>query len=135
VFYDYEITVPANTLDDSPVVTELKLSAGIINWVELRFRYGPSFMVKVKIFQGGHQVWPTNQEGAFSDDGRPIAFSENFELDAGQNVLTVVCTSPGTKYDHVINLRLGILPPEVVQPFSGVSGMLNKFLNFMGVKG
>ena len=135
MFYDFPITVPADTQEGDPVIEEMKLAAGVINWIEIRYKYGPSFMVYVRLLQGGHQLWPTNPESAFRDDGRAIAFAENFPLTPDNNILKAVCYSPGTVYDHEIIVRLGILPEEVVTPLSGVVGALQKFLALVGIKG
>lgn len=135
MFYDFPISVPANTLESVPVTKEMKLAAGVVNYVEVRFKYGPSFMVGVRILHGGHQLWPTNPESDFRDDGRPIIFGENYTLDPDSNILKAVCYSPGTAFPHDIFIRLGILPEEAVAPLTGIAGGLSKFLTLVGIKG
>lgn len=135
MFYDFPITVPAGTSKDDPVITDMKLTAGVVNYVEVRFPFGPNFDVYVQINQGGHQLWPTNPDSAFRDDGRAIGFVENYELIKGAVDLTAICYSPAATYDHLIIVRLGILEAETVNPNAGTMSSLQQFLQFVGLKG
>lgn len=133
MLYNFSFMVPADTAELDPVITELKLGAGIIHRIEVEFRYGPSFMVFVKILRGGFQLFPINRDSSLRGDGTIIGSDEYEELTEDDNTLKVVAYSPGTQYDHQIIVRVGILPPDVVGPLSGIGGALKKFLALIGV--
>ena len=42
-----------------PKRTVLKVSRGLVYKVEVDFPPGPTGLLKVQIFDGGHQVWPS----------------------------------------------------------------------------
>lgn len=133
MLYDYAITVPAGTAEEDPVETEMHLTAGVIHRVEIEFRSGTDFRVACRIIRGTHQLFPTNPEGEFRADGRTIAFDDNLELSDEPFILKVLAYAPTAAYDHDIYVRIGVLPAEVVTPFSGVGGALRKFLSLVGV--
>lgn len=133
MLYNFSFTVPANTLESAPVITELKLAAGILHRLEVEFRYGPNFMVYVKIVRGGFQLFPINRDSSLRGDGTVIGTDEYEEMTDDDNVLKVVAYSPGTTYDHLIIVRAGILDKDVIQPLGGVTGALKKFLGLIGI--
>lgn len=134
MYYDFAVTVPANTLDANPHTQELKLTAGVIQNVRVLFPPGPHGMVKVRLMHEAHQFLPTNPDGYFASDNEPITIDEYYTLDAEPFGLTVVASSPGTAYPHTIPIRIGVLRPEEVEASSGLMSALRKFLNLIGVK-
>lgn len=134
MFYDFVITVPAGRTEAAPVEEFLKLTHGVIHRVEVRFRSGTDFRVACRILRGSHQVYPTNPDGEFREDGRAIVFDDHEVLDTEPYILKVLAYAPTASYDHDIYIRIGLLPAEVVTPFSGVGGALRRFLQLVGVK-
>jgi len=116
VFYDFSFTVPANTTKASPYQEHIKLTHGIIHRVELGFPGGCAGEVHCVIKRGLHQVWPTNPDGSLNADKFTIVFNEFYPLLHRPYILTLQGWSPGTTYPHTIELRFGILPPEVLMP-------------------
>ncbi|MBI2869388.1 MAG: hypothetical protein HYX96_06150 [Chloroflexi bacterium] len=133
MFYDFSFTVPANTPASAPASLEMKLTRGIVHNVKLLFPPGPHGMVKVGILHGLHQFLPTNPDGYFASDDENINIDEHYELTEAPFILKAVGYSPGTTYNHTISIRIGILSPEIIEPYAGVSGMLRKFLKLVGV--
>ncbi len=134
MFYDFAFTVPLNTLDNAPVTQQLKIGKGIIHRVALLFPPGPHGMVKVKLYQGGHQFLPTNPEGSFASDDEILVLDEHYELTSAPYILTAVGSSPGTTYPHTISIRIGLLAPELINPFMGLPGLMQKFLKLVGIR-
>jgi len=133
MFYSYAITVPAGTTEAAPVVTRLKLTAGIIHQVDVEFRSGTDFAVGVRINQGLHQVYPTNPDGEFRADGRPIIFPDYLKLETGKDELTVYCYAPTAAYDHDIYIKIGILAEDELRPMTTTDTLLIKFLRLVGI--
>ena len=133
MFYSYEITVPAGTLEVNAVEQRLKLTAGIIHQVDVEFRSGTDFTVGVRIYRGGHQVYPTNPGGELKADGRPIIFPDYLELEAGSNELLVRAYAPDAFYDHVVYIKIGVLSADELRPMTTVDSLLMRFLRLVGV--
>lgn len=133
MFYDFAITVPADTKEATPFSQELKLTAGVIQKVSLLFPPGPHGMVKVRIMDDGHQFLPTNPDGYFATDDEAVNIDEWYPLDAEPFSLRAVGYSPGTTYSHTISIRIGVLRPEEVEAQSGIMSALRKFLKMVGI--
>jgi len=128
LFYDFAITVPASTTEADPVEQKLKLTHGIIHLVEVRFRRGTDFRVGCRIYHFEHQLYPTNPEGDFRDDGRAITFKDHYKLTERPYTLTVRAYSPTATYDHTIYVRIGVLPETVLSPWAKVGRALKGIL-------
>jgi len=133
MFYDFEILVPIDTKETDPVEETLKLTKGVLHQVEVRFKYGPNFMVGVRIYHEGHQLYPTNPDSDFRDDGRAIVFADHFPLDIAPYSLKVRAYSPDTAYPHTIYIRIGVLAEEEISPLGGLAGAIQKFLQLVGI--
>lgn len=133
MFYDYTLTVPANTAKTAPVRTTMKLTAGVIHRVEIQFPPGCLASTHIYIMQGGHRLWPTNPDGDFASDSQTIQIDEHYELKEGEVDLTLYGWSDAEDYEHEVSVRIGILPVEQVSPFIGIIGSLRKFLKLVGV--
>lgn len=135
MFYDFAILVPAGTPADNPVEQTLKLTSGVVHRVEVEFPAGCRGEVSLVILLGGHQLFPTDPEGAFNAEGYTIPIDDYFPLDTPPYSLKAVAWSPDAVYSHTITVRVGILSEELLSPLTGMSGMLKKFLKFMGIGG
>jgi len=133
MFYSFEVVVPADTGEDAPVEQTLKLTRGVIHLVEVRFKYGPNFMVGARLYHEGHQLYPTNPDEDIREDGRAVVFPDYFPLDIAPYALKVRAYSPNTTYPHTIYIRVGVLAEEEVAPMGGLGGMLQKFLSLVGI--
>ena len=135
MFYEFDITVPANTPALTPVSSTLKLTHGVIHRVEVQFLAGCSGLVHAQIYQGGHQLYPTNPDGSFKGDSYVVAFDTYYLFESAPYDLKVLAWSDGTTYEHTITVRIGIMDKEILSPMTGVTGALKKFLQMVGVGG
>jgi len=134
VFYDFTLTVPANTDYTTPIERRMRLTKGVIHRVEVDFPVGTRALVHVQIFRGGHQIFPTNPDGDMKTDGQVIAWDEHEELDDEPLELVAKGWSTANTYDYDIAIRIGLLSKEVIYPFTGLFGTLRKVLAFLGGK-
>jgi hypothetical protein len=133
VIFDYAITVPAGTTAAAPLVTQIKLTKGIVHKFELEFAAGCDYKVFACVKHGSHQVWPTNPGGSFCTDDYTISFEEYLEVEAGANEFQFVTWSPGTSYDHVLRLRIGLIESDTALFMLKVLKGLQKFLALMRI--
>jgi len=118
MFYDFAITVPAGTTEAAPVEQVMKLTYGVIHRVEVQFPIGTQALAHCKIYHEEHQLLPTNPDGDFASDGYTIPIDEHYELFTEPYSLKAKCWNDDDTYAHVITIRVGILPQEVLSPWA-----------------
>lgn len=133
MFYDFALTVTADTKEATPVTEELDLCYGIIHRVEVGFPAGCHGMVKIKIFRNEHQAFPTNPDGYLAADKYTIGIDESFDLTVEPFKLKVVGYSPDTIFDHAITIRIGILESSTAIFFMKAIEGLVKMLKLVGI--
>jgi len=83
------VTTPAQTPIDDPLVTELDLGDVLLRRVSLRVPPGPSGLVGAYIDQAGTQIWPWGTEPAwFIGDNDLVDVPIGTEVDQGITIVT-----------------------------------------------
>jgi hypothetical protein len=131
VFFEYPLTVPADTAEASPEPLEMPLCAGTVTRVDVQFPAGCSGMVYVSIWRHDHQVWPVNLDEAISGEDVVVSWPESYDLDDEPFAFTAKAWSPGTTYQHVITLRFALLSLEEAQSARGLPGLLRQLANLL----
>lgn len=134
MFYDFTITIPANTPEASPVSQELQLSAGILHYVEIEFPSGCQGLAHMQIKQPQASFLPTNPDGDFASDNYVIPIQEHFEIVSTVTRLMAVAWNEDDTYAHTISIRIGVLPTAAAQPSTTTNSILSKLLSALGVK-
>ena len=135
MFYDFAITVPANTLATTPKVTRLKLTQGFVTQVEVGFPPGCNGMVRARITRGLNQVWPSNTEGYFGWDSFTVSYPEFYPLDTPPYELVCETWSPGTTYPHTITVRVGVTRGETILTQNPLGRALDRLLKALRIGG
>jgi len=128
MFYAWDITVSAGTLEASPKRERLVISKGVITRIEVKFAPGCHGLVKVRIFHHGSQLVPLTKDSWLTGDDEPIVSEQYFEVDTPKYDLQFVGASPNCDYDHTITVRVTVLPPAVASILSVVK-VLEKMYN------
>jgi len=118
MFYTYEKCCAINGSSTSYNEVDLDLSAGIIHQIDMIFPSDADKELKAQIWQGGNQVWPSNRGGTIVGDSMVISFREFFSLTSSRNNLTLRCWNTGTTAAKLLVVNIGILPEDILQPFS-----------------
>lgn len=126
MYYDFSFTIPANTAKASPEELDVKLTHGIIHRLEIGFPRGCAGLAHFVILEGLHQRWPTNPQGSFNTDGYTIAFNEHLKFTHEPYILTLSGWNLDDTYDHTLEVRIGILPSEVLIPGIPTMGPLRR---------
>lgn len=135
MFYDFAITVAANTTEANPTWQTMKLTKGVVHRVEVQFPIGCRALAHCVIMHGGHQFLPTNPDGNFASDGYVIPIDEHYELKAAPYSLRAKCWNEDDTYQHVITVRVGVLAKEVLSPLTGLGATFTKFFKLIGIRG
>jgi len=109
----WDIVVPAGTGEWSPVTEILKLSKGVITRIDVKFPAGCHGMVKVRILREEAQLVPLSRKEWLIGDDETVPTESYYELSSSPYQLKFVGCSPGTRFDHMITVRVAITPLEV----------------------
>ena len=111
--YAWDITVPKNTLVTDPVLKQLDIRRGVIVKAEIQFPEGCNGMVKVRILREDHQLLPVSRDEWITGNRYPVEYPMYYEVKGNPVFLRFKACSPETSYDHVITVRISVLPREV----------------------
>jgi hypothetical protein len=133
VFFAWDILIEAGTLENDPVVQILKLSAGIIVKVEVKFPDGCHGEVKVRLLRNEQQLIPLNRDDWVTGDAETVTTPEYYELTETPTQLKFIAMSPTTFYDHTVTVRITILPKPIasLMPVMDLLARLMQRLGFM----
>lgn len=91
----------------------LKVCKGLVYKVEIAFPPGCTGLLKVKIFDGGHQTWPSNPEESFHTDNFIISFEDTLLKLAAPFQYDIYTVNEDTLYDHSVTVRIGMVSKEI----------------------
>ena len=133
MLFAWPVTVPKNTQDKEPVVSEEKLTAGIIIHIGVFFPAGCHDLVKVKVLHEDSQLFPLNKGTWLTGDNGEVGGWMWFELKASSNKLKVVASAPYTSYSHTIIARVNELPPatKIFEPLIKVAMKVGQKLGLL----
>ncbi len=109
---DFDVTIPANTLEIAPTEQLVSLLKGTLTGIELVFKPGCAHLVQIQIFDELLQVAPANRGGAFNGDNDIIRFSMNYPLVDDPFRLLIRGWSDGTLFPHTIIARFDVEPGD-----------------------
>lgn len=134
MLYSFTLTIPHNTLKNSPVEVEMLLTAGIVRAVYLQFPVGTRCTTHVIIEHEGHQYLPTNPDGDITSDGYVVPIeNEDFHLELRQCKLKAKGWSTADTYDYNINIFISLERLPEVEP-SAIAKGLSKLIQILGIK-
>ena len=118
MFYVFSKTPVITDTKAAPHKLEMQLSGGVIHQVDVLFQDGCNHEEFVQIFQGGHQLWPTNRGEYLRGNATVVSFREFLPLGSGTDLLTAhISTTLTSDFVEVI-IQIGVLPKRIIQPLS-----------------
>lgn len=118
MFYSFVHTVSDTEVVSAPKRIDMDLTAGVIHQVDIVFENGCDNEAKVQIFQGGHQLWPSNRGSWLAGNATIVSFREFHELRPGKNDLHALVWGDGIIDDVQVIIQVGVLPKAILQPLS-----------------
>jgi len=108
MLYVFAVTIPPSTTALNPLKVDMPLTAGDITRVMIQFPPGLLGLASIKIIDGLHQVWPSNEGASFATDSETIAWEEEYALDAAPYDLQAVAWNLDDTYPHTITVRIEV---------------------------
>jgi hypothetical protein len=116
MFYEFTLTIPANTPATAPVYDVVQLSPGTVSRVEIQFPRGCVGLVHVKVLRALHQVWPTNPDGNISSENANLSWSDDYDLSEPPYELTLVGYNLDDTFPHTITFRFQLTAAGAAAP-------------------
>jgi hypothetical protein len=108
MFHAWDITIPAGTPDNAPLVQELPLTAGVITKVEIKFPMGCNGLVKVRLSRWTFQLVPLTKNQWVTGNNETVPSETHYELLEHPFFLMFEGSSPSTTYAHRITIRINV---------------------------
>ena len=118
MFYSFSKTVTHGTAEATKEKLEIPVSAGIIHQVDFIFPSDSSKDLNIQIYDANFQLWPSNRGNAIRGDNMVVSFREWYHVDPWNNKLILYAWNSHATDDLLFILNLGILPEEILMPFS-----------------
>ena len=138
MLFTWDINVPKNTTEASPVEQDLTIAHGIITWVSVLFPPGCARLAHCQIYHFGQQIFPSRDGMDLSGDTFPIEWNEYYEMYHEPYELKAECWNEDDTYPHKITIRIAVLPRKaivalaIVDAIKGLFGMLSVKRIFTG---
>jgi hypothetical protein len=106
--YAYDVPVyPANRVDNH-VEIPVKLSAGIVKHVTIRFPPGCARMVNCTIWDSSEQLFPTNMESVYCEDSYAVEIDCYLPTWLFGNDFAILAWNTGTNYLHILRVLIAV---------------------------
>lgn len=113
--YAKSITTPKNTASASPLETTLKITKGLIYFLEVFFPPGSSGLLHIKIMDGNYQLLPSTTNETLFGDNSQVKYDDLYIKDSEPFSLKIVTYNLDDTYDHMLQVRVGLVSKEVFQ--------------------
>jgi len=134
LIFTWDIEVPANTPNSAPVSDTLKLSAGVITHIGIKFPAGCHGMVGVRLKIQEAQILPVPRGEWVTGDDETCESDYHIEFTKERQEMEFEGISPDTDYDHTITVRITMLPALVAYPYGILADFVKVFKRLIGVK-
>ena len=131
MFFCWDITIPADTREEEPLIDYLELPKGVITHVDMKFPAGCHGMVKARLFKEALQLVPLSEDEWVTGDDESVPTDTYAELAEYPFKLKYKLCSPDTVYDHTITIRIQVQPEYAVGTVS-LTKMLRTALAKLG---
>lgn len=101
------------TTAGSTGIGSLLVTKGLVYRVELMFPPGSGGLLKVAIFRGASQVWPSPPGEVFDGDYMLISFEDLYVVESQPFIFTIKTDNQDTKYEHEVTVRIGLVSATI----------------------
>jgi hypothetical protein len=112
MFFEYQLTIDANTERGLPATLDAPLCAGVVTRVDIQFPSGCNGLAHASVWRGEHQVWPVNLDGDIAGDDTIVTWPESYSLDDESFSFTLKGWNEDDTYKHCVTFRFTLLSLE-----------------------
>lgn len=118
MFYAWPINVAAANTESNKAEINMPMSSGVIHQVDFVFPDTCDHDIRVQIFGGNLQLWPSNRGETIRGDAGVISFRDFYEMRNDNNILKGFAWLTDASKASTIWIQIGVLPRDILQPFS-----------------
>lgn len=115
MFFEFYLTIPANTAKANEITKECSIGYGVINKVDVQFPSGCAGFAHLAIDRFKHQILPTNIDGYFTSDNTTITTNEDIEVYDKPFTVYIRGYNTDDTFDHTIYVRVYVSLKKVVE--------------------
>lgn len=108
MIYGTTITTTAGGSKATATRTPLKITKGLIWYMEIDFPAGCVGLAHCQIFDGKYQILPASPEKSLSGDGNMLKYDDLYLKEAAPYELSVVTWNEDELWDHTLQIRVGV---------------------------
>ncbi|MBA7601426.1 hypothetical protein ES703_08499 [subsurface metagenome] len=113
MIYSKYISTEIEIYTTIPKQSVLKVTRGLVYKVEIDFPPGPTGLLKVQIYDGGHQVWPSTPGEYFVTDGYCISFDDTLLKLVAPFQFDIYTWNEDTVHAHGVTIRIGMVSSKL----------------------
>lgn len=131
MLFTKSFTVLTTHTETAPLVDWMPIAHGIITFVSIWMPPGCHGLVYCKLKHHEHTIFPSTEDMFLMADGYPVEWNEYYESYQPPYELKFVGWSLATIYDHVVTVRIAVLPRKailalaIVDAIKGLFGVLS----------
>lgn len=131
MIFEEHITVLTTHTASNKKEAIIKIAHGILTYVAIAFPEGCHGLVHTAIYHHEHSVFPSTEGMTIAGDGETVGWDEYYESYQPPYELKVKLWGVGLDYDHVITVRVVVLPRKavlalaIVDAIKGILGALS----------
>jgi len=118
MFYAFDYSITTSDVVTAKKRLDMDLTAGVIHQVDVLFQDGCNHKANVQVFQGDHQLWPSNRGKTLKGNATVVSFREFYVLTPGNSDLHALIWGDGTITGVDVIIQIGLLPKRILQPLS-----------------
>lgn len=109
------VTTTKDTIISSPLESFIDVARGLLYRSQIVIPPGSSGLVGIKIFEGGHQMFPVSRDEWLTGDNETIDFGDLYYITTTKTRLRILTYNVDDTYSHKLIVRLGIVVrPEFI---------------------
>jgi len=147
MWYRFEIWVPDTDTEAGVVTYNIRLPAGVIKKVRVRFPPGPNNKVALRIMLGGHQMYPRGPPAIpeydptvhpsvpsywFRGDDEAIEWEDHVPTQVGDH-WSVEAQADDCWHDHTIIVGFNVIEEDVANPWRILEDLVAIFKRTIGL--
>lgn len=127
MLFTADITVETTHTASNPKEEIIKIAHGIITEISILFPSGCHGLVHAILLHHEHQIAPSTEGMSIIGDRYPIDWQEYYESYQPPYELKFKGWGVGCSYDHVVTVRIAILPRKAIVALSIVDAIRSAF--------
>lgn len=119
--YNFDLTIPKNTVITAEQSSIVTLNYGILRKVDIFFPDGCAGLVHVRILRWNSIVFPSNPDNYYTDNDYHLSFEEYYPILAEPFTLELRGYSEDNFRSHTISFRFLVINPKAISITQGLT--------------